>query len=178
MRRIILLSSSHAAYRIQDQTGAEYCPCVLSAHYSGLPGGHGQAVNSIGVTSIAIPGASTPGPPFHTPSYVNIYEEGFSFHCHQQAWGSAYAIPPQVPSCDYTSQVPATASDKGLCDSEEIQETGPYHASAPAEQWDAQVSWRYTFRLARSSKLFLIPHLYHLYHTGGHTTDVFKTSVV
>lgn len=167
---IILLSSSYAAYCMQDQTGAEYCRCLLLAHYSGLSGGHVQDVNSTGVTPIAYPGASTPGPPFHTPSYVNLYEEGLSFHCHQQARESAYAIPLQVPSWDYTSQVPATASDKVLCDSEENQDTGAYPANAPAKQWNVQVSWRYTFLLARSPELFLTPYLY---RTGGPTTDVF-----
>jgi hypothetical protein len=142
-REINLLSFGYAAYcSMQDQTGAEYCLCLLLAHHSGLSGGHGQGVNSTGVTSIAYPGASTPGPPFHTPSYVNVYEEGFSFHCHQLARESAYAIPQQVPFCDNTSQVPATASDKVLqvCDSKENQNTGAYPVSAQAEQWDAQVS--------------------------------------
>ncbi|KAF8494578.1 hypothetical protein F5888DRAFT_629050 [Russula emetica] len=132
-----------------DQTGAEYW-----THYSGLSGGHGHGVDSTGVTSIAYPGTSVYGPSFHTPSYQKIYEEGSSFHSHQQ--GSAYAVPPQVLSCDYTSQVPGTVGDKVLCDSEGNQDTGAYPASAPPEQWDAQVSWRYTFRLTRSIKLFLI----------------------
>lgn len=149
--------------------GAEPCPSSLS-HDSGLSGGHGQGhgVNSTGLMSIAYPGASVPGPSFHTPSYPKIHEEGSSFHFNQQ--GSAYAIPPQVLCCDYTPQVPASVSDKVLCESGEGQETGAYPTSAPAEQWDAQVSWRYTFRLTRSPKLFLIPYLYHV---GGPTTDVF-----
>src|SRR6266576_3797787 len=114
---IALLSPSYAAYCLQDQTGAEYCSSLSSAHYSGLSGGHGQGVNPTGVTSTEYPGTSVPraGPSLHAPSYPKIYEEGSSFHLNQQ--GSAYAIPPQVLSCDYTSQVPATVSDKVLCDS-------------------------------------------------------------
>lgn len=150
-REIILLSPSYVAYCMQDQTGAEYRPCLLPAHYSGMSvsGGHCQGVSSTGVTSIAYPGGSVPGPSFHTPSCPKIYEEGSSFHFNQQ--GSAYAIPPQVLSRDYTSQVPATISEEVLCDSGGNQDTGAYPASAPAEQWDTQVSWRrYTFRLTRS----------------------------
>jgi hypothetical protein len=153
-REIALLSSSYAAYCMQGQTGAEYGPCLLSAHYSGLTGGYGQGVNP-GVTSTIHPGTSVPGPSFHTPSRPKIYEEGPLFYSDRQ--GSAYAIPPQVLPCDYTSQVPATVSDKVLCDSGGNQNAGTYPSSAPAEQWDAQVSWRYTFWLALSPKLFLIP---------------------
>ena len=140
------------------QTDAEYCPCLL-AHYSGLSEDHGQGVNSTGVTSTAYPGASVPGSSFHTPSCPKIYEEpeGSSSHFNQQE--SAYAVPPQVLPCDYTSQVPATVSEKVLCDSGGNQDTGAYPASAPAEQWDTQVSWRYTFRLTRSPKLSLILRL-------------------
>jgi hypothetical protein len=122
---------------MQDQTGAVHCPYLLSAHDSGLSGGHGQGVNSTGVTSIAYPGASVPGPSFHTTSYPKIHEEA-SFHFNQQ--GSAYATPPQVLCCDYTPQVPATVSDKAFCESGENQDTGTYPASPPAERWDAQVS--------------------------------------
>jgi hypothetical protein len=122
---------------MQDQTREEH-----SVHYCGLSGGHGQGANSTGVTvtsPIAYPGTNIPRPYFHRPSYP-IYEEGSSFYSHQQE--SAYAILPQVLSCDcdYTSKVPATVSDKVFCDFEENQDTGTYPANAPAEQWDAQVS--------------------------------------
>ena len=124
---------------MQDQTGAGYCPC-LSTDYSILSGCHGQDVNSTGITSTTYPGASVPEPSFPTPPYPKIYEEGSSFHFHQQ--GSTYAIPPgpQVLPCDHTSQLPAAVSDKVLYDPGGIQDTGAYPASAPAEQRDAQVS--------------------------------------
>jgi hypothetical protein len=138
---------------MQDQTGAEHRPCLLSTHYSSSSGGHGQGSNSTEVTSIAYPGASVPGPPFHTPFHPRIYEETSSFPSHQQ--GSAYAIFPPALSCHYTSQVPAT--DQGFCGTGGNQDAGAYPASELAEQWDAQVSWRYTFRLTISPKLFLIP---------------------
>lgn len=138
----------------------------LWTHCSGLSEGHGQGVNSTGVPSIAYPGASVPGPPFHTQSYPITYDGRSSFHFHQH--GSTHAVPPQVPFCDYTSPVSATVSDN---DSEGHQDTGAYSANTPAEQWDAQVSWRYTSWLTRSLKLFLVPHLY---DTGGPTTDVFR----
>ena len=152
-REIALLSPSYATYCIQGQTGAEYGPCLLSAHYSGLSGGNGQGVNP-GITSTAYPGTSVPGPSFHTPP--SCYEEGPSFYYSNQQ-GSAYAIPPQALLCDYTSRVPATVSDRVLCDSGGNQNTGAYPSNAPAEQWDSQVSWRYTFRLASSPKVFLTP---------------------
>ena len=162
---IILLSPSYAAYSMQDQTDAECCPSLLSTHDSGLSGSHGQGVNPTGVTSIAYPSASVPGPP---QFYPKTCEEGTSsFHFHQQ--GSAYAIPPQVLFCDYTSQVPVMSSDKVFCNSGEHRGTGSYTACAPAEHLDTLVSWRYTFRLTRSLKLLLIPHLY---DTGGSTTDI------
>ena len=139
---------------MQDQAGAGYFPC-LSTDYSGLSGCHGQDVNSTRITSIAYPGTSVPGPSFHTLPYPKICEEGPSYF-HQQ--GSAYAIPrgPHVLSCDRTSQVPATVSDKVLYDPRGNQGTGAYPANAPAEQRDAQVSWRYTSRLTRSPTLFLL----------------------
>jgi len=137
---ILLLSLSYPAYCMQDhwQTGGECCLGLLPAHDSGLSGGHGQGVNSTRVTSIAYPGA-IPGPPFSDPITC---EEGSSFHFHQQR--PAYAIPPQELSCHYTSQVPATISDRVLCVSGGDQHTGAYPAatSAPSasEPWDAQVS--------------------------------------
>ena len=161
---IILLSPSYAAYSTQDQTDAECCPSLLSTCDSSLSGSHGQGVNSTGLTSIAYPSASVPGP---LQSYPKTCEEGTSFYFHQQ--GSAYAIPPQVLFCDYTSQVPVMSSDKVFCDSGEHRGTGSYPACAPAEHLNTLVSWRYTFRLARNLKLLLIPHLY---DTGGSTTDV------
>jgi hypothetical protein len=148
---------------MQDQTSAECCPLLLSTHDSGLSGGHDQGVNSTEVTSIAYPSASVPGPP---RSYLKTCEEGSSFYFHQQ--GLAHALPPQVPSYNYTSQVPSMVSDNVYCGSGGHRGTGAYPARAPAEQWDAQVSWRYTFRLTRS----LIPHPY---DTGGPATDVFPS---
>ena len=133
---------------MQDQTHAEYWP-LPSTPYSGLSGRHGQGVSWTGVTSTTYPGASVPGPSFRTPAYPEIYGEGPSFHFHEP--GFAYGIPPQV-SCDYTSQVPTTVSDNAICDSEANQDTDAYPVSAPAEQCDTQVSWRYTFRLTRSPK--------------------------
>lgn len=121
----------------------------MSTHYSGGRAS-GQSVNRTGVsTPIANLGASIPGHPFHTSSYVNIYGEG-PYHFYQQE--PTYAIPPQVLSCDYTSQMPAMVSENVLCDHGGNQNMGAYSASAPAEQWYPQVSWRHAFRLTRSLK--------------------------
>lgn len=150
---ILLLSLSYVAYCMQDQTGSEGCLGLFSAHDSGLSGGHGQGVNPTRVTSIAYPRPSIPRPPF---SYLKTFDEGPSFHSRQQ--GSTYTIPPPDLFCDYTSEVLLTTNDKFLCVSGENEDAGasPAAIGSPSEQRDAQVSWRHTFRLTRSPKLFLV----------------------
>jgi len=138
---ILLFFFSCLAYCMQDQTGAEYCPCLLSTHNSSLFGGHDLGFNSTGVTSIAYPGASVLGPSLHTPSYPKPYEEGSSFHLNQEGFANLNAIPSQTISCIYTSQVPTTAvSDKVFRDSGGNQDMCAYPASEPIEHWDTRVS--------------------------------------
>lgn len=143
--------------------GADFCHRLSSTHDSGLSVGHAQAFNSTGITPLAHPGASVPKTPFYARMYPKTDEVGSSFDFHPQE--SAYVIPPHVLSCSSYTPVPAMVSDNVYCSYGRHRGTGMYPARSPVEQWDTQVSWRYTFRLTRS----LIPYFY---NTGGPATDV------
>jgi hypothetical protein len=130
-------------------------------HYSDVPGGHGQVVNSISVPPIAYPGEAFIEPSLDTPSHLNNYVDGSSFHSHQQ--GSVIAIPRQKISSDDDSQLSAIVSRNVLCDHREDHDTGTY--PPPPAQRDTQVTLHCTFYLTRTVQGS--PY----YHAGSPRTD-------
>lgn len=122
--------TGYAAHCLQNPIfglGAEYGSGLSSMHYSDLPGGHGQVVNSIGAPPIAHPSETFLGPSLGTPLHINNYMDGYSSHSHQQ---SPVAIPPQELSCDDDSQSSAMVSSNVLRDPREDQDAGTYPPSS------------------------------------------------